>query len=187
MAEKCMQYSPHTVQHYVPLPAEAGGVKLRPSSSRTGCLCFEDAPMCPGMRISCRSLIPDASSPSRCAQGPPPAPGATLQPSPATPRRHSPIYLQSNWRVTVHLPPLLTIVTWDTLPTQRHWSISPFLGVILIRIQVSPQRNASSSQAKTPACCWCTSWTTKSAGVTTALRGTAPTAIPLNCCQMLQH
>lgn len=114
-----------------------------------GCLWFENTPMPPGMRISCCSLIPAASSPSRCALGPPPGPGASLHHSSATPRGHCQIYLQSNWRVTVHLHPVVPNVTGDSLCTQRDWSVSPFLGLILTGTQISPKRNILSTHKDT--------------------------------------
>jgi len=100
-------------------------------------------PLCPqgqGFLAAASSLLRPLSSPSRCALGPQPGPGPSLQHSPATPRGPSQFYLQSNWRATAHLHPLVPNVSWDPLPTQRDQSISPCLGLILTGTQVCPRR-----------------------------------------------
>lgn len=92
-----------------------------------------------GFLAAASSLLHLPFSPSRCALGPPPGPGASLHHSPAISSGYCQIYLQSNWGVMVHLHPLVPNVTWNPLPTQRGWSVSPFLGLILIGTQVSPK------------------------------------------------
>lgn len=101
-----------------------------------------------GFLAAASSLLRLPFPPSRCALGPPPGPGASLHHSPAISSRHCQIYLPSNWRVTVHLHTLVPNVTWDPLPTQRGWSVSAFLGLILTGTRVSPKENTLSTHTQ---------------------------------------
>ena len=155
------------------------GVHLSPSSSRMGCLWFEDTPTTPRMRISCCSLIPAASS------------LLSLQvcsgPSTWT-RSQSPSQPSHSQRTLSNLPAKLLEGHSSPISTGTKCHLGPtphperLVCIILsgseFETQVSPKRNISSTPTKTPACCWCTSWTTKSAGGTTAHVGLRPQPFP---------